>query len=152
MITRESALLHFGIPGMRWGRRKSPAELAAKYIKKQKKAGIQNDKLEKKLVKNDIRIARNKSRVRVAQEEFNKASVRAMTSGLSTWQVRKLKRAAKHLKYANQNEARATWDSARYKKRIYKNKQLVKKLDQKLSDIDPKEVARGRALVEEAFK
>jgi hypothetical protein len=145
-------LTHFGIKGMRWGKRKTPTEMASKYITKQRKLGMKNEKLAKKIVKADIHIAKKKTMTRHYREKFDAQSVRAMTSGLSGWEVRKLKRAAKNLKYASRNETKATWAAARYRKRVFKNEQMVKTLDKKLSELDPKAVKKGRALVEAAFK
>jgi len=48
-ITDDEYLKHFGIPGMKWGRRKSPQEIAARLkAKEQKKSDKANKKFEKR--------------------------------------------------------------------------------------------------------
>lgn len=150
-------LQHYGVLGMKWGRRRAPtseglSKRKAQYEKKIEKMGKRNSKMETRIVKTESKAAGYKQRAAATQTKFNKQMVKNMTEGPAKKNIKRAKRLAKRLSRDTKYDAQLTKKAARYKKKIYKNKKLAAKLNTKIKDIDQQKLALGKANVDVILK
>ena len=173
---RDDYLAHYGVLGMHWGKHtsgghsKSKAQIkkeehiqkvktGKKLIKDTNKAEkkiikkeIKNEKLEKRIVKNDMRTSTHTRRIAKKQTKMNKYQVDMMSFNLSNRDIRKAKRVAKSLAATSKRHARIIRKTSKYKKKIYKNKKVMNKMNTKIEDLSASKVALGKKIMDEARK
>lgn len=145
MITRDDALAHFGIPGMRWGKRKSPME----EIQTRAKA---NTKLKRKLASTKLAVAKTNLKVakyKARLEKSNGIGAKSLDWLFQDfgWSVAKSngRKFGKHSTRA----AKMNGQIAKIELRIIKNKEVMSK---KVKELSPEELKTGKELVQAMLK
>ena len=145
MGTRENALAHFGIPGMRWGKRKTPMEEIQKRSRDnvKLKRRLANTKLN--LAKTNVKVAKYKQRL----AKSNGIGARTIDWLLQDfgWSVAK-SNGRKYGKHATR-AANMNLSIARIEMRILKNKEIMSK---KVKELSPEELQTGREMVQAMLK
>jgi hypothetical protein len=135
---------HYGILGMKWGRR-NPT------IKDVERLSSKNEKLKAKIVKTDVKSANSQKLAVGYQQKLNNQQIKVLESGYSKSQIRKAKRLAKRYRQFSKSYARLDKRSAIYRKRIYKNTKLIEKFNMQIKEMDQQSIALGKSVVDEAF-
>lgn len=134
----QNSLVHYGIPGMKWGVRRTSEQL-----------GRKNAKLEKKVVNYERRAAKY-AKQQAYYARKNAKMVNKVLYGFSNSKrdYRRGRKYARRLARATTKSASYQAKAARAKKQIYKNQNLIKAMETKMSSIPKEQIAAGKEYVD----
>lgn len=133
----QNVLVHYGIPGMKWGVRRTPEQL-----------GRKNAKLEKKVVKYDQKAARYAKKQ--AYYTRKNARIQSKVYGFTATKrdYRRGRKYARKLARMTTKSAAFQAKAARARKKIYKNQNLMKMMESKVSAVPTEKIAAGKEYVD----
>lgn len=129
-------LMHYGVLGMKWGRRKSPQQLQntiSRQRKKLVKYGKKREKFSKKKEKYTNKLLKKQEKM--------------MDFSASDWDRRRGKKFSKRLRKSRKKLAKYEKKAKKIAKNIGQNKQI---LAEKMTQLDAEKIQNGKKMVNEA--
>ena len=134
----QNTLVHYGIPGMKWGVRRTPEQLWR-----------QNTKLKKKVVRYDLKAGKFAKKQAKYTKKLAKVQRRVYDFSATKKDYKKGRKFSKKLAKMSVKSAKFQAKAAHAREKIYKNETLIEMMETKTSTLSEAKIAAGKAYVDE---
>ena len=146
------SLSHFGVKGMKWGRRKTPLEKIERKKAKLEKKGYYKEKSSERTKKRILKEEKNLSELTrksgKLQSRMLDYQMKMTTFEMTERDMKRARVVSRRLKKVLRKTSRITARNAEYKRILHNNEVFLKALPKKLSDLDAKALTIGKTVVD----